>query len=965
MPSESNQQSPRKLAYMKPPRDPQDLGPCLMDIVLSPGDLLYMPRGIVHKAVSLKGSASTHLTLSTYQRHTYADLVASMLPKLLERAASSSVDLRRGLPIGFLEHAGSAAAAAAAPSKQCEAFEAAAITALRSVLDLATMSSEIASDLTHEAADHIGDDFMQNRLPPFRHSDADTDTGGICAGACEGTSLPLVDQCASVPSAISAHGPLPLLSDGNMIEVRLCAPSLRRLVLRGHDDGCAQFITLQHCVGNKREGHMTRPSGATGASIGDASDEGEVDEDSEEEGQEGGAVEEEDGEGQGSDDDEDSEDDDEDDEDDEDDAWCHLVFPGSMLSPMLKLIDTYPQWLPLSKLRAPKPRKQGTCTMQAMLTGCWSDGVLETRMRSADQTATKSAESFSATETEGIAGVAEVRKMGVAEVGPVAVAQSRDHDERAWAAAVAWVQQQSAGEQAVKGVQLDSTQNGLCAVAQLPTGSCILRIPMRLLITGKLARSSPVGSTAARAAAACAHEALNATTNDLVLAFHVAAEGFPIASTGVALTADVSVALPFHAPYYATLPVGAHDPRLMLPRCWSDTDIETHLRGSPVAVEALRSRAAVLADYDTITIAARRNSPLPSDWPCFDAFDWAVAVVASRAFSLETEEGQMEALIPLADMLNHARPRDVTYSVVDGCFEMRTLQPLARGAGVHGTYGALGSAQLLVNYGFSLLYNVEPDGSGNDIRDLPLPSTHYKRTNLVYTPPKVAPLQVGPKRYSLGPLTKSMDAFRAAAFAAWERSAPPGSKRLGRAPLEVRALRRLVQSIDVELAGYSMNDESAAAILLTPPTPPKGTDAALLASGCWARRAAAAAALVLNERITLQFYQLIATICLEVLASVPPTIGETRGAATEERDSSAADRRCAAARRLRDEVMAAEQSQEGVCLEVARAGQANLREAGVKSLSDVLSALRLHASRAVAAPVALAFLQIRFPTLLK
>ena len=55
-----------------------------------------------------------------------------------------------------------------------------------------------------------------------------------------------------------------------------------------------------------------------------------------------------------------------------------------MRAPLLQLIDAYPRWLPLSKLRVPKPRKQNAPLLQAMLTGCWSDGVVESRVRSGE-----------------------------------------------------------------------------------------------------------------------------------------------------------------------------------------------------------------------------------------------------------------------------------------------------------------------------------------------------------------------------------------------------------------------------------------------------------------------------------------------------------------------------------------------------------------------------------------------------
>ena len=44
------------------------LGEPLMELVLRAGDLLYLPRGTIHKGEAVAGEASHHLTISTYQR---------------------------------------------------------------------------------------------------------------------------------------------------------------------------------------------------------------------------------------------------------------------------------------------------------------------------------------------------------------------------------------------------------------------------------------------------------------------------------------------------------------------------------------------------------------------------------------------------------------------------------------------------------------------------------------------------------------------------------------------------------------------------------------------------------------------------------------------------------------------------------------------------------------------------------
>jgi hypothetical protein len=69
-----------------------------IDVVLRPGDCLYLPRGHLHAATAL-GETSTHLTFGvhTWTRHHLADeLVRAALSALAE-----DVEIRRSLPLGF------------------------------------------------------------------------------------------------------------------------------------------------------------------------------------------------------------------------------------------------------------------------------------------------------------------------------------------------------------------------------------------------------------------------------------------------------------------------------------------------------------------------------------------------------------------------------------------------------------------------------------------------------------------------------------------------------------------------------------------------------------------------------------------------------------------------------------------------------------------------------------------------
>ncbi|KAK3250925.1 hypothetical protein CYMTET_39723 [Cymbomonas tetramitiformis] len=55
----------------------KELGPCIDDFILHPGEVLYLPRGTVHQAMAQAagGTHSLHITFSTYQKHTWLHLL--------------------------------------------------------------------------------------------------------------------------------------------------------------------------------------------------------------------------------------------------------------------------------------------------------------------------------------------------------------------------------------------------------------------------------------------------------------------------------------------------------------------------------------------------------------------------------------------------------------------------------------------------------------------------------------------------------------------------------------------------------------------------------------------------------------------------------------------------------------------------------------------------------------------------
>ena len=68
--------------------EPREL-PKPTEVHLEPGDLLYLPRGTIHAAVSDRDSHSLHATISTGHRTTWADFIHIALDGALAMAAKA------------------------------------------------------------------------------------------------------------------------------------------------------------------------------------------------------------------------------------------------------------------------------------------------------------------------------------------------------------------------------------------------------------------------------------------------------------------------------------------------------------------------------------------------------------------------------------------------------------------------------------------------------------------------------------------------------------------------------------------------------------------------------------------------------------------------------------------------------------------------------------------------------------
>lgn len=147
----------------------EDMKDCrlIYDQVLQPGEMLYLPRGTVHQAECPKpenrreeengvdDQSSLHVTISAFQKWTWADLLLESCEVAIRSAAADDRALRRTLPLRFTEFIG--VSKGDARQDQREWFEKMVETMIRRVGK---------SYPTDAAGDALATRFMRERLPP-------------------------------------------------------------------------------------------------------------------------------------------------------------------------------------------------------------------------------------------------------------------------------------------------------------------------------------------------------------------------------------------------------------------------------------------------------------------------------------------------------------------------------------------------------------------------------------------------------------------------------------------------------------------------------------------------------------------------------------------------------------------------------------------------------------------------------
>ncbi|XP_056150550.1 ribosomal oxygenase 1 [Lampris incognitus] len=92
--------------FSSPNFSQKEIGKPILEVVLEAGDLLYFPRGFIHQGDCLPDAHSLHITISSYQKNSWGDLLMKVVPAALEVAMEEDVEYRRGLPLDYLTYMG-------------------------------------------------------------------------------------------------------------------------------------------------------------------------------------------------------------------------------------------------------------------------------------------------------------------------------------------------------------------------------------------------------------------------------------------------------------------------------------------------------------------------------------------------------------------------------------------------------------------------------------------------------------------------------------------------------------------------------------------------------------------------------------------------------------------------------------------------------------------------------------------
>jgi len=229
----------------------------------------------------------------------------------------------------------------------------------------------------------------------------------------------------------------------------------------------------------------------------------------------------------------------------------------------------------------------------------------------------------------------------------------------------------------------DDEVRGVHATRDIAADEVVVEIPLKCLITVEMGKETDVGKAVLEA-----DLELDAPKHVFLMLF---------------VLTDRRKHGSFFQPYYDMLPATLSN----MPVFWSSDELE-RLEGSYLKAQVEERKRAIANDYEAICGAYPGFRQVAS----LAQFQWARMCVCSRNFGVVVRGVRTSALVPYADMLNHLRPRETkwTYDNQRTAFTITALQGLAQGAQIYDSYGQKCNHRFLLNYGFAVEDNREPDG---------------------------------------------------------------------------------------------------------------------------------------------------------------------------------------------------------------------------------------------------------------
>jgi hypothetical protein len=228
---------------------------------------------------------------------------------------------------------------------------------------------------------------------------------------------------------------------------------------------------------------------------------------------------------------------------------------------------------------------------------------------------------------------------------------------------------------------------GVHTRTDVPAHTCIVSIPLKCLITDLMGRTQTEAGKAVFAPNVNAQ--LSAPTL-IAVVLYILEMGRDANS--------------FFKPYFDILPTDWND----FPVFWSEANLNSWLKGSPLVRDVKDRIRTMKADYDELRrVCGSHLFPYS-----FEEFLKVRTAVGSRNFGIIVDGEKRTSMVPFADMLNHYRPRETswTFDSQRGHFTITTLTRLSAGQQVMDSYGRKDNSRFLLHYGFAVEVNREEDG---------------------------------------------------------------------------------------------------------------------------------------------------------------------------------------------------------------------------------------------------------------